>query len=601
MPAPWQPLGRRYISIEVDSDEVLPPPGGAVPPPFWKNLLQPFPNLKARPIFTSLSRQRIEFLHTQAASRDPKYQARYGSKRLWRHYALEGPAGYDYTVDLAKLKQSAGTPNSGITSVRMVVAGRDPMSSFCSFSTLGGGQVYRHAAPDGIDADGVASIGGSDGAGVRFADVERGWTRDHEDLVNHAIPAPLFGSIIADSRGHGTAVLGIVAAEDNEIYCTGIAHDPDRIYLSSREPDGLGDAIGAVLEAEDGTAEGAPWLHEGDVLLLEVQDEDHTTEPGAAFNIPVECDYDKDTGTTGPIFDVIALAGTLGIVVVEAAGNGYIDKVTGVPLGKGRDLDQHPSLDPDNTVHFQESTAILVAAGLRGEKLCPESNCWCRRPSSNFGKRVNCFAQGQAVYSLWSNNSKATDKCTKIFAATSAASAIVAGAAVSVQGIARTAPYGGAKLEPKQLRALLSDKALGTQACATTRANTPIGVMPDLTQAAAALEVATSPSGVQPGGKPGIEVGHTPVEWEHAPVDPADGPQPPGADEHEENEEPVTPEPSFQVPGSAPVLRPGAQERGPNSLVERLRRGTLPVADPWPRAPWLRASRPRHVRALRRR
>jgi hypothetical protein len=44
-----------------------------------------------------------------------------------------------------------------------------------------GNQEDLNAAPTGIDARWAWSI--ADGAGVRFVDLERGWTLDHKDLA----------------------------------------------------------------------------------------------------------------------------------------------------------------------------------------------------------------------------------------------------------------------------------------------------------------------------------------------------------------------------------------------------------------------------------
>jgi hypothetical protein len=72
-------------------------------------------------------------------------------------------------------------------------------------------QGYLDAAPTGIDARWAWSM--TDGAGIRFVDLERGWTLNHEDLA--AADINILSGVNRDFHGHGTAVLGEVLAVDN--------------------------------------------------------------------------------------------------------------------------------------------------------------------------------------------------------------------------------------------------------------------------------------------------------------------------------------------------------------------------------------------------
>ena len=96
-----------------------------------------------------------------------------------------------------------------------------------------------------------------------------------------------------------------------------------------------------------------------------------------------------------------------------------------------------------------------------------------KRPNSNHGNRVDCNAWGDSVVTTdWDGSTPAASYFDD-YGATSAASAIIAGAAVSVQGMCKQ--NRGMGLKPGEMRALFSTKTLGTEVG-------KIGVMPDLAE-----------------------------------------------------------------------------------------------------------------------
>src|SRR5262249_14044920 len=120
-----------------------------------------------------------------------------------------------------------------------------------------------------------------------------------------------------------------------------------------------------------------------------------------------------------------------GVVVVEAAGD------------RRRDLDALEDNRGKRTLNrrhhdFLDSGAIVVGAA---ESLVP----YGRLEASNHGSRVGCYAWGEK-------------------AVTSSAAAVVAGAAVAVQGVAQQNL--GFRFGPRQLRLILSSPAYGTVAMA---------------------------------------------------------------------------------------------------------------------------------------
>jgi hypothetical protein len=151
------------------------------------------------------------------------------------------------------------------------------------------------------------------------------------------------------------------------------------------------------------------------------------------------------------IRDAIELATNAGRVVIEPGGNGNVN------------------IDPLLTA---DSGAIIVGAAEPGSR--------AKTAQSSYGTRVHCYAWGDQVvttdYHLFNKDDAYTQPCGYLapFAGTSSAAAIIAGAALVVQGLAQAAR--GCRLAPAAVRAILSDPANGTAAAAGAQ----IGVMPDL-------------------------------------------------------------------------------------------------------------------------
>jgi hypothetical protein len=188
----------------------------------------------------------------------------------------------------------------------------------------------------------------------------------------------------------------------------------------------------------------------GDVLLLEAQ----TSLYGYTM-VPVEIEP--------AVFDVIRLATALGVVVVQAGGNGGVDLDTVVNPG-GEQIFNRGSAD------FRDSGAIIVGAG---SSMAPHT----RLGFSCFGSRIDCYGWGENVNTLSTNGTgTSTTDYTTTFNGTSSASPIVTGAALAVQGMAEANLFH--RFSPWQLRAILSNPANGT--ASQNPAVDRIGVMPNL-------------------------------------------------------------------------------------------------------------------------
>ncbi len=82
---------------------------------------------------------------------------------------------------------------------------------------------------DGINVVKAWAYPGARGQSIRVADIEQGWTFDHIDLYDTARPDRIrrvYGLNQA-YMGHGTAVLGILAARDDGRGCTGAVPDAE--------------------------------------------------------------------------------------------------------------------------------------------------------------------------------------------------------------------------------------------------------------------------------------------------------------------------------------------------------------------------------------
>jgi subtilisin family serine protease len=301
-------------------------------------------------------------------------------------------------------------------------------------------QGYRAA----LAVDAAWNRPGGRGQGVAVADVEGEWNHEHEDLpgarMKHVAGVRQRG---AAWRAHGTAVLGVVAAQDNGRGMLGLAPDVSRIVTASLG--GIG-AARAIYEA-------ARALAPGDVLIVEL----HGPGPNADGRgqkgfVPMEF--------WQPEFDAIRWATKKGVIVVEAAGNGGEDLDASVYGGK---FDRR----------LRDSEAILVgAADPQGRPL----------GFSNSGSRVDVHGWGGGVATLDYGDlqgcSVPARKYTAQFSGTSSASPIVAGAAIVVQGVAKER---GRALSPREMRALLA--STGTP----QREGKRIGPLPHVQRALAAL------------------------------------------------------------------------------------------------------------------
>ncbi len=313
------------------------------------------------------------------------------------YYTLDLPAGVDPAAALDRLSR---LPAVEFAEPELAPAPA-PIDLAPPSPNLVPQQGYRAAAPAGIGVF-PASVAGGDGLNVRLVDIEYSWLLDHEDLERaEAInidPSPAWDPYPDDESNHGTAVLGELVGRGNGYGVTGIAPRtllrvaPAATYAFGYNPARAISLATGVLRA-------------GDVILLEQQ----MSVCGLTYYGPVEWSQS--------VYDAIATATALGIVVVEAAGNGAVNLDAAGCQGLF-------------TRSVRDSRALIVGAG------SPTTHG--RLSYSSYGSRLDAQGWGSGVTSTGYGDAfdpgDLRQRYTGSFSGTSSASSMVAGAVVAVQG-----------------------------------------------------------------------------------------------------------------------------------------------------------------------
>ncbi|MCU5065275.1 S8 family serine peptidase [Bacillus cereus] len=403
-------------------------------------ILAEYPNVTINRLFNSLNPKEIKNLGKEIKDSD------HISSNLLNYYIIETQDDIDVQALLTKIEKSSLVETAYLQEEEAPPAERLPNLSVNPYDEPRlTRQGYLEPAPLGINAPYAWSIKGGDGKGTTFVDMEYGWLFNHEDLVNQKIEL-ISGQNKSEHHDHGTSVLGIVSAEDNNIGGIGIAPKAKVKVVSQIRDNGNYNTADAILSAVNN-------MQAGDILLLEAQ----ATYDGYGDKnyFPVEVKPD--------IFDAIRMGTNKGIIIIEAGANGGND------LDQFRDRNGKQVLNR-NSPDFKDSGAIMVGAA---SARVPHKRSYF----SNYGSRVDVYGWGNAVDTTDAKPSEfITNLYTSSFAGTSSASPIIAGAAASIQGIAKNNQ--GRVYTPSQLRDILSDSSTGTKSNDPT--SDKIGVLPDL-------------------------------------------------------------------------------------------------------------------------
>lgn len=424
---PYQDGIEKFIKEEKQDPELI-------------GILAEYPNVTINRLFNSLNPKEIKNLGKEIKDSDQI------SSNLLNYYIVETQDDIDVQALLTKIEKSSLVETAYLQEEEAPPAERLPNLSVNPYDEPRlTRQGYLEPAPLGINAPYAWSIKGGDGKGTTFVDMEYGWLFNHEDLMNQKIEL-ISGQNKSEHHDHGTSVLGIVSAEDNNIGGIGIAPKAKVKVVSQIRDNGNYNTADAILSAVNN-------MQAGDILLLEAQ----ATYDGYGDKnyFPVEVKPD--------IFDAIRMGTNKGIIIIEAGANGGND------LDQFRDRNGKQVLNR-NSPDFKDSGAIMVGAA---SARVPHKRSYF----SNYGSRVDVYGWGNAVDTTDAKPSEfITNLYTSSFAGTSSASPIIAGAAASIQGIAKNNQ--GRVYTPRQLRAILSDSSTGTKSNDPT--SDKIGVLPDL-------------------------------------------------------------------------------------------------------------------------
>lgn len=319
--------------------------------------------------------------------------------------------------------------------------------------TRGVGRINSMGAP--LTTPGVK------GDGIQFGDLEEGWS-DHPRMPRRGSPfyvTPDCGYQVNRNADHGRRCVGIVTAtptdpSNPDPYLSLASSATTRLYTPWFKPP-IGPAFYNVAQGIlQSFGPGTKQLHYGDILLIELQ----AKCPTGDFYLPVEI--------TSDVYNMIRLATAYGIIVIEPAGTNI--------AGSTKNIDEY--------LYGTNSGALIVGAADEWRGTLPESN---------WGSRVDFFAQGCSELTVLGADSDPPEVVhfeDVPSSGTSWSAAIVAGVAVSTQGMIKAACSDpNYRLGPTAMKHLLA--TANPTSCAD--ATHPIGVMPNLEAIAAC--VATIP------------------------------------------------------------------------------------------------------------
>ena len=360
----------------------------------WKNIVEAAPDATLEPVSVSVPEERVRELVNTARQRTSSYRP----GNFFSFFALAATPGSDLQAVLRELKSWSIVENAyidrGPSTPPAVNAGDDPRSAY---------QGYLSAAPIGIDAHYAWLWPGGDGEDRRFVDLVRlavrtrgpGGAGHHADIGREHFLRRVPRHVCPWRRMRGRQ------------------HRRRDWYYSEPRIDSRG-----VRDARRGHLQ---------YRLMQCSMPSRSWRPemccSSNHNFPTKAPswWDFFPGTRRAMFlppsrwpprsaswswRRLETEATIRYYTLEGVGHIF---------------------DPASDV-FRDSGAIMVGAAT---SLTPHE----RTNSSDHGARIDCYAWGENIDSATSYADGVTDNYDSSFGGTSGASAIIAGAALAIQGI----------------------------------------------------------------------------------------------------------------------------------------------------------------------
>lgn len=327
------------------------------------------------------------------------------------------------------------------------------IKTFVATPDLEASQTYLLSNP-GINVN-YAWSRGINGQNIRVRDVEYGFHKSHEMLVNRN-PIQFETGVLPNSSltnpnssyynylDHGTAVMSILGSAKDNVGLSGTAYGATEMKGFLEWTTSSYNRVAAVSRSINAS-------QAGDIILYEMQ-------TGGQNSNYVLAEYDN------LIWDLTKAATDSGIIVIAAAGNG------------NENLD-HSFYSAYNS--RGNSGAIVVGAGTNTTQHSKLS-------FSTYGSRVDVQGWGQNVlaagYGGWAKYDNDNNKTYTMFSGTSSATPIVASAAILIQSfnLQQTGQY----LTPSEMRSLLINTGIPQGGNVSTK----IGPLPNIKAAIEFLE-----------------------------------------------------------------------------------------------------------------
>lgn len=357
---------------------------------------------------------------------------------------IENPTNERLLSLAKKLQEIRGIEYCNLVPLDVIKPPGDIMTTTPLYEDL---QMYT--GPIGVNMDYAHDLG-LIGEGIKVRDIEFGFNGFHEDLnevnASYAVDVEVSSMVDPAYVDHGTAVFGVVYADNGNYGISGMAYGAEEMIMYSEYTDiGGYDRVNAIEKAIEGSTE-------GDVVIYELQAIGSSEEgycPAEYQNV---------------VWDLTKAATDSGIVIVAAAGNG------------NQDLDD---FFYEEYMSRGDSGAIIVGAGSPDE-------FHNRLEFSTYGSRVDVHAWGYSVFTTGYGNQFMIDndpnQSYTYFSGTSSATPIVASCVIVLQSKYYKAT--GKYLTGIELREIL--KTTGVAQGESLYGN--IGPLPNMPAAIAAID-----------------------------------------------------------------------------------------------------------------